>query len=148
MPDTTLRKPSSRAPAGSGLVVSADPLIEAVRRHVALPRGAAKRLKADFEQVLGLQLVLAAQPATGAGKARGGEDSVLSTQQAADLAGVSRPFLVARIDAGEIPLHQRVGNQRRVLRSDVLAWQKREQQRQRQALRQLGEALDDEIFGC
>ena len=71
---------------------------------------------------------------------------MLSSQDAADLVGVSRPYMVARIDAGEVELHQRVGNQRRVLTSSVLEWQKKEQGQRRQALTQLGESLDDEIF--
>ena len=70
----------------------------------------------------------------------------ISTQQAADLVGVSRPYLVARIDAGDIPLHQQVGKQRRVLKSAVLAWHRREQTRRRRALGQLGADFDSEIF--
>jgi hypothetical protein len=53
---------------------------------------------------------------------------------------------VARIDAGDIPLHQQVGNQRRVLKSTVQAWHRREQGRRRKAIRQLGAELDTEIF--
>jgi excisionase family DNA binding protein len=73
-------------------------------------------------------------------------DTVLSTQDAADLVGVSRPYIVARIEAGDIPLHQQVGNQRRVLKSSVEAWHRREQTRRRRALGQLGAELDEEIF--
>lgn len=73
-------------------------------------------------------------------------DTVLSTQEAADLVGVSRPYIVARIEAGDIPLHQQAGNQRRVLKSAVEAWHHREQTRRQRALGQLGAALDDEIF--
>ena len=72
---------------------------------------------------------------------------MLTTQDAADLVGVSRPYIVARIEAGDIPLHQQVGNQRRVLKSAVEAWQRREQARRRRALGKLGVDLDDEIFG-
>ena len=73
-------------------------------------------------------------------------DPVLGTQEAANLVGVSRPYIVARIEAGDIPLHQQVGNQRRVLKSTVLAWHRREQTRRRRALGQLGTDLDSEIF--
>jgi hypothetical protein len=53
---------------------------------------------------------------------------------------------VARIDAGDIALHQQVGNQRRVLRSAVESWQTRERAKQRRALGKLGDDLDAEIF--
>jgi hypothetical protein len=56
------------------------------------------------------------------------------------------PYIVARIEAGDIPLHQQVGNQRRVLQSAVLAWHRQEQTRRRKALGHLGADLDDEIF--
>lgn len=69
---------------------------------------------------------------------------VLTTQQAANLVKVSRPYLTARIDAGDIPLFQRVGNQRRILKSDLLAWQKRSRRQQLEALKQLGQSVTEE----
>lgn len=45
-------------------------------------------------------------------KTEASRDPVLSTQEAANLVGAFRPYIVARIDAGDIPLHQRVGKQR------------------------------------
>lgn len=73
-------------------------------------------------------------------------DQVLTTQTAADLVGVSRPYIVARIEAGDIPLNQLVGARRRVLRSAVLTWHRQEQARRRKAINQLGANLDNEIF--
>lgn len=56
----------------------------------------------------------------------------------ADLVGVARPYLARQIDLGAISLHSRVGNERRVLRSALLAWHGRERDKQRAALGELG----------
>ena len=64
----------------------------------------------------------------------------------ADLVGVSRPYIVARIEAGDIPLHQQVGKQRRFRQSAVMDWHRQEQTRRRKALGQLGADLGSEIF--
>jgi excisionase family DNA binding protein len=79
-------------------------------------------------------------------KTEGPRDPVLSTQEAANLVDAYRPYIVAYIDAGDIPLHQRVGKQRRVLQSAVLSWHRREQIRRRKALGQFGADLDQETF--
>ncbi len=127
------------------VTVEVDPLVDVVRRHVHLTPRLAKVIKGDFVRLLQSPPVAPAA-ATAQTRATTGLRPVLSTQEAADLVGVSRPYIVARIDAGDIPLHQQVGNQRRVLKSAVLAWHRREQTRRRRALGQLGADLDSEIF--
>ena len=125
--------------------IEVDPLVAVVRRHVHLSPSLAKIIKGDFMRLFQNPTIGTARPLAPA-KPAAATDPVLSTQEAADLVGVSRPYIVARIDAGDIPLHQQVGNQRRVLKSALLAWQRREQTRRRRALGPLGADLDGEIF--
>jgi excisionase family DNA binding protein len=133
------------APPTVTVNVEIDPLVEVVRRHVKLSARASRLIEGDFARLLRSPTIRAAGGEHRAAAVRSA-DTVLSTQEAADLVGVSRPYIVARIEAGDIPLHQQVGSQRRVLKSAVEAWHRREQTRRRRALGQLGAELDDEIF--
>jgi len=125
--------------------IEIDPLIEVVRRHVKLSAQASRLIRGDLAKLFQHPEIRSGAKRAAA-KPTAPADPVLSTQEAAALVGMSRPYIVARIEAGDIPLHQRVGNQRRVLKSDVLAWHQREHMQRRRAIAQLGADLDDEIF--
>jgi excisionase family DNA binding protein len=58
------------------------------------------------------------------------DNQVVTTQRAADILGMSRPFFIKLLETGAMA-HHRVGNQRRVYLNDVLQYaHKREQERQ------------------
>lgn len=58
------------------------------------------------------------------------DNQVVTTQRAADILGMSRPFFIKLLETGAMA-HHRVGNQRRVYLRDVLQYaHKREEERQ------------------
>ena len=60
----------------------------------------------------------------------------LTTQEAADILGVSRPTLVKLLETGEIPFEQ-PGLHRRVRPADVLAYQERARAERRESLKRM-----------
>ncbi len=68
----------------------------------------------------------------------------ITTGQAADLLGVSRPYLVGLVDRGEIP-SRKVGTRRRLRLADVVLYREIDQVRRLKAVRDL--AAEAQEFG-
>ncbi len=70
----------------------------------------------------------------------------LSSEEAAEILGVSRPYLVNKLlKPGEIP-HVKVGNRHRIQFKDVMLYKQSRDQERRQTLKEFTEFLQDEGF--
>ena len=66
----------------------------------------------------------------------------LSTHQAAELLGVSRPYLIKQLEAGKMPF-RRVGTHRRIRYDDLRLYQEREREERHRALDELVTLSED-----
>lgn len=67
-------------------------------------------------------------------------ETYMTTQQAAEVLNVSRPYLVKLLENGEIPFIK-VGNRRRVLVKDVLSYKAERDVERRQALQEFSAGI-------
>ena len=96
-------------------------------RSVALPTAMSSIVGASLKIIAEGKTVLVAE-----------QEEEISTQQAADLLGVSRPYLVKLLDAEELP-SRKVGVRRRVRIGDVLDYSEQEKAARRKVLAKLAE---------
>lgn len=69
----------------------------------------------------------------------------LTTQQAAELLNVSRPYLIKLLEQGEIP-HIKVGSHRRVRFDDLIKYKEHRDTKRQEGLKELTQFLQDEGF--
>jgi len=102
-------------------------VVEEDEQDLVVPRGAVE-----------LMARILAHLAAGRGVSVVPEHAELTTQQAADLLNVSRPYLIGLLKAGEIDYRQ-VGKHRRVLAASLIDYMRRDDVRRRDAADELAE---------
>lgn len=107
--------------------------------HAEGSRAAPVPLPESASEILTRALELIAE---GSGVAVVPVDTEITTQQAADLLNVSRPYVVGLLERGEIPF-RKVGSRRRVRLADVVAYRAAQEARSKAALDELAAEAQD-----
>ncbi|MDR1442330.1 MAG: excisionase family DNA-binding protein [Bifidobacteriaceae bacterium] len=80
--------------------------------------------------------------ADGKGVVVGSQDTYLTTQEAADFLGVSRPTMVKLLEAGDVPF-ERPNSHRRVRFGDLAVYERAERKRRRAVLDKMADDFSD-----
>lgn len=138
---STVLPPIDRAAALSN--VSA--VIEANPDQLCLSSRSGAGVELPAEVVDALRQIVAAMSA-GEAITIAAHSAVLTTQEAADLLGVSRPTLVHLLEDGKIP-YTKPGRHRRVLLSALITYQEQSRGKRRELLDAMArEAADDDSY--
>jgi excisionase family DNA binding protein len=128
-------------PAHQDALAAAARLVpEAVEVLVHTPDGGEVALPSELLRILA---AAAGELARGRAVTVLASEATLSPAEAAELLGLSRPFVSRLLDSGDIPSAHLPGSTHRVVRlTDVLAFQQR-RERRREGRRQIADALSD-----
>lgn len=139
MASSVLHLPSDDDAGAARVALRSVALLSGNMGPVSLHLRTADGASADLElpaEVLGLMREILAHMANGSAVTILPVEAELTTQQAAELLGVSRPYFVRLLEDGKIPF-TKVGTHRRVLAVDVLGY--------REARRERSKALLDDL---
>lgn len=73
------------------------------------------------------------------------QEQEMTTQQAADILNVSRPYLIKLLEQGEIP-YIKVGTHRRVRSQDLMTYKQQRDIKRREGLKEMSQFLQNEGF--